>query len=100
MGLEQAQQPGTYREAVANAVSVLNTVTTPLGNIPGTDSDPSDKIGDHTQWSVVRDHRHPRIYLRSETNPSFRLIDLEKFDFSPAAGAMTMEIEQDPWFLD
>lgn len=99
-GLERASQPATYREAVADAVSVLNTVTVPLGSIPGTDTEPADEMGDHTQWGIVRDHRRPKIYVRSETNPSFRLIDLEKLDFNPGADAMTLEIEQDPWFLD
>lgn len=98
--IERTHQPKTYREAVANAVAVLNTVTVPVGSMPGTDTHPEDTISDHTQWGVVRDHVNPKFYIRSETNPSFRMIDLKKLDLSVSAETMTMEIEQDPWFLD
>lgn len=94
-GIESANQPTTYREAVASAVAVLNTVTIPAGALPGTDAK-----GDHTQWGVIRDHLNAAYYLRSESNPSFRKITLTELDFRAGAAVTTMEVEDGPWFMD
>jgi len=100
--IEKTKQPTSYREAVANAVAILNTVTVPMGDIPGTDSEASggEGLGDHTHWGLIRDHLHKEIYLRSQTNPSFRRIRLADLQLGEGEPVTTMEIEQDPWFLD
>jgi len=101
--IEKTKQPATYREAVARTVAVLNTVTVPMGDIPGTDSSAAsggEGLGDHTQWGLIRDHLNKEIYLRSETNPSFRRIQLAELQLGEGEPVTTMEIEQDPWFLD
>lgn len=100
--IEQTKQPSTYREAVARVVAVMNTVTVPMGDIPGTDSEDGggEGAGDHTQWGVIRDHANVEYYLRSETNPSFRRIRLSELDLEEGSSIGTMEIEADPWFID
>lgn len=101
-GIERTKQPTTYRQAVANTVAVLNSVTVPMGDIPGTDSEASggEGLGDHTQWGLIRDHRNRHIYIRSETNPSFRRISLTELALSDGDPVQTMEIEQDPFYID
>jgi len=100
--IEKSKQPQSYRQAVANVVAILNTVTVPMGDIPGTDSEASggEGLGDHTQWAVIRDHVNLDYYLRSETNPSFRKIQLAALNLEEGAPIGTMQIEQDPWYLD
>lgn len=100
--IELTRQPESYREAVAYAVAVLNTVTVPMGDIPGTDSGvhSGEGDGDHTQWAVVRDHANRQLYLRSSTNPSLRRIDLSGMNFTAGLPVTTMEVETDPWFID
>jgi len=100
--IEKTNQPTSYREAVARVVAILNTVTVPMGDIPGTDSEAAggEGLADHTQWGVIRDHANKEVYLRSQTNPSFRRIRLAELQLDEGAAVTTMEIEQDPWFLD
>lgn len=101
-GIERTKQPTTYRQAVANTVAVLNSVTVPMGDIPGTDSGSSsgEGKGDHTQWGLIRDHRNREVYIRSETNPSFRRINLADLALAEGDPVLTMEIEEDPFYID
>ena len=53
--------PASLQHAVAQAVGVLNTITVPMGEPPGTDSGHhSVELGlaDHSLWGVVRDHAY------------------------------------------
>merc|ERR1739841_454193 len=68
------EQPKSYQEAVANAVAVINSVTVPMGEIPGTGGQGS--MHSHTHWGIIRDHHNPSIYFRSETNPSYSKVVL------------------------
>jgi penicillin V acylase-like amidase (Ntn superfamily) len=38
--------------------------------------------GDHTQWSIVYDIRDRRAYLRTQTAPRIRWIDLDDVRFA------------------
>ena len=33
--IERTSQPATYRDAIAKAVAIINSVTVPMGDIPG-----------------------------------------------------------------
>eukprot|EP00658_Telonema_sp_P-2_P016166 TRINITY_DN16262_c0_g1_i12.p1 TRINITY_DN16262_c0_g1~~TRINITY_DN16262_c0_g1_i12.p1 ORF type:complete len:222 (+),score=52.94 TRINITY_DN16262_c0_g1_i12:135-800(+) len=102
--IERTAQPVGYREAVAKAVAIVNTVTVPMGDIPGTDSGSGsgEGSGDHTQWGVIRQHdRSNATYLlRSQTNPSWRRIELGQLDLDQGSPIKSMQIEDDPWYLD
>merc|ERR1712224_600131 len=72
--VKEAQAPPTSLQvAVAQAVGVLNTITVPMGPVPGTDSGPHSAemgLSDHSLFGVVRDHADKTMYWRSALNPS------------------------------
>ena len=55
--------PKDYREAIMQAVHVLNTVTVPPGSQMGTDSGPGEGQGDHTMWGVICARHGRRLEL-------------------------------------
>lgn len=99
--VEQNSPPKGYQEAVAYAVSILNSVQAPPGNSPGIDAH-----NDHTKWAVVRDHINVRYYVRSTTNPSLQLIDLMKLQPAFKLGSSirkfpaALSAPASPWFHD
>jgi len=103
--MERSAPPATYRDAIAKAVAIMNSVTVPMGDIPGTDSGKGsgEGAGDHTQWGVIRDHTpgNSTYFLRSQTNPSWRRLQLAKLNLKEGSPVESMIIEDDaPWFVD
>lgn len=95
--------PESLQAAVAQAVGVLNTITVPMGDVPGTDSGPrSAEMGDsdHSLWGVVRDHANKVLYWRSAYNPSLRRLRLADVDLSKGAPSKHLAVAAGPWFDD
>ena len=48
--------------------------------------------GEHTQWSLVRDHTNKVLYFRDNQNQNLRAIDLTKLDLNPQAQIKSLPI--------
>ena len=86
-----------YRQAVADAASVLNSVTVPRGAQPGKDGGSS-----RTHWGVVWDHKNSTVYWRSESNMNLQRLRLADagLDDGAARRYLTVESAQLPFFSD
>jgi len=69
-------RPGSYAEAISQAVQVLNTITVPIGEQIGTDSGVGEGEADHTNYGVVYDHKRKVVYWRTETNQNLQRVAL------------------------
>ena len=99
----ESSAPKTTQEAVARAVAVLNTITVPMGDVPGTDSGPHSAemgLSDHTLWGVVRDHASRTVYWRSASNPSLQRLRLSDVDFGKGAPSRSLAVTSGPWYVD
>merc|ERR1711871_532601 len=95
--------PTSLQLAVAQAVSVLNTITVPMGPVPGTDSGPMSAemgLSDHSLWGVVRDHAAATMYWRSAQNPSLTRLRLTDFDLSVGAAPRSVRVSSGAWFSE
>jgi len=100
-GIERTKQPKSYQEAVANLVAVVNSVTVPMGDLPGTGGAvTAGAMASHTLGSLIRDHRNLIYYVRSELNPSLRRISLKHVGLAKGDKVMWMDIvEEDTQFF-
>lgn len=79
---------GTVEQrVVADAVHMLNTVVRPFG-------------AHVTQWSVVRDHKQGKLYVRSKFNQLLRVVQLQSIDFSSAAARRSIDVGSGDWYVD
>ena len=87
----------TYRQAVADAVAVLNTVTVPRGTQPG-----KDAARGRTHWGVVWDHKNSIVYWRSESNMQLQRLRLEDADLGVGGARRHVPVESAklPFFAD
>ena len=95
--------PEDEQRAVAQAVAVLNTVTVPMGAVPGTDSGRTSAemgVNDHTLWGVVHDHAKPAVYWRSAYNPSLQRLRLSDVDLEKGARSHTISVAAGPWYAE
>lgn len=69
-------EPSDLKEAIMDAVHLLNSVTVPRGEQYGTDSGAGEGSGDHTVFGLVYDHDNASIYWRSYDNQQLKKIDL------------------------
>ena len=88
--------PNSNKEAITQAVHILNAVQTPWG-APGTDSMKPARMDnfDHTTWSVVRDHDNIVLYFRTVMNQQLHSVDLKKIDLDRTS-VLALDIEQQP----
>jgi len=86
-------------DAIILANHILNTVDIPIGIIKG--SAYSNTSKDHSQWVVIKDLTNKHLYFRSYYNPTLRIIDLKKIDFSPQAKKISLAVESGaPVYID
>ena len=70
--------PATYERAVADAVTVMNTVTVPSGQQIGTDATCDACYGGGgTAFGIIYDHRQRLVYWRTAGNPSMQRLRLQ-----------------------
>jgi len=99
-GIERTKQPTTYQQAIAQTVAVLNTITVPMGDLPGTGGAMEEgDLPSHTLGGLVRDHKNRVYFFRSETNPSFRKIALDDLEFDELDQIISMDVDVDPYFF-
>ena len=68
----------------------------------GGDSGVNNKIGDHTRWSVVRDHSESGLgyYWRDERNPSVRRLLLKDAFLDKGKSPHAWPVSSGDWFQD
>lgn len=96
-------RPASFREAMMQAVHVLNVVTVPPGAQMGTDSGAGEGAGDHTMWGVVYDHRNATIYFREQRNQNLQRVRLSDLNLDAGAPTVTLPLGPTnalPWFDD
>lgn len=102
----RATPPRTYREAVQQAVYVLNTVTAPPGDQIGTgEADAAFESGDiYTQWGVIYDHKQSIMYWRTEHNSNMQRVRLADVNLTKGAMPEFLLLSDTanglPWFND
>jgi choloylglycine hydrolase len=77
------------REAVNNAVHIINRVTLVNNEIAGRS----------TEYNLVRDHKDLVYYVVDDENMNLRAIDLKQIDFSSGAKTLATDIANDSWFV-
>lgn len=104
--------PPTLQDAVADTFGVLSSVSVPLGTgVPGTDTDltgsesgysESERMGDHTRWSAVRDHSKNGLgyYWRDEGNPGVRRLLLADSFLGHGESPRAWPMSEGAWFDD
>ena len=116
--------PPSLEAAVADAFGVLASVAVPLGvGVPGTDTGSNggeqphtdelrrrrwgeegggEKLGDHTRWSVVRDHSAEGLgyYWRDESNPGVRRLLLRDAHLGEGKSRRAWSVSGGQWFVD
>eukprot|EP00468_Gymnochlora_sp_CCMP2014_P003536 CAMPEP_0167750252 /NCGR_PEP_ID=MMETSP0110_2-20121227/5883_1 /TAXON_ID=629695 /ORGANISM="Gymnochlora sp., Strain CCMP2014" /LENGTH=310 /DNA_ID=CAMNT_0007635543 /DNA_START=62 /DNA_END=991 /DNA_ORIENTATION=+ len=101
---EGMPEPKTYREAVMQAVHVLNSITLPMGTQMGTDADgKSSEAGgtEYTLYGVIYDHKGKVLYYRTPGNQSLQRIRINDFDLSKGAKELKLHSESDlEWYVD
>ncbi len=75
-----APQRKTAQEVVLQCFHILNNFDVPIGVEHAWGDAPQD-MPSATQWTVVSDLTHRRIYYRTAYNSNIRCIDLQKIDF-------------------
>ncbi|EQC37791.1 hypothetical protein SDRG_04815 [Saprolegnia diclina VS20] len=76
--------------AVASAAHFLGTVQVPLAG----------KDGGGTEFALVRDHMHRKLYFQSTQNLNLRMVDLRRIDFAPGAKRQALAVTFGRWFDD
>ncbi|KAF0687075.1 Aste57867_21156 [Aphanomyces stellatus] len=77
--------------AIATAVHLINTVTIPTAYV---DNDGA------TQYAVVRDHTHRRLFFLANENQLLRSIDLTQIDFATASNRKALSVTFGDWHVD
>ena len=97
-------KPVATREAIQQAVHVLNSITVPAGAQMGTDSSKGEGQGDHTMFGVIYDHKRLEIYWRTEANQNLQRIRLAdaKLEVGAARGSLAFGMAKNelPYFHD
>jgi penicillin V acylase-like amidase (Ntn superfamily) len=97
-------KPTAMREAIQQAVHVLNSVTVPAGAQMGTDSSRGEGQGDHTMFGVVYDHTEMAVFWRTEANQNLQRIRLADAKLEPGAarGSLAFGVGKNdlPYFHD
>eukprot|EP00941_MAST-03F_sp_MAST-3F-sp1_P003591 g3591.t1 len=88
-------KPKSYREAIANAVSVLNVVTVPRGTQPG-----KDNKFDRTLFGVVYDHINSTLYWRSQSNMNLQRLQLKDVVKGKVAKFISVQSDKLKYFND
>jgi penicillin V acylase-like amidase (Ntn superfamily) len=83
-------QVADRRQAAASVFSVIRNVSVPLGI-----STPDAPHISSTRWRVVADHKDLIYYFESALTPNVFWVELRNLDFSPAAGARTLQLGPD-----
>eukprot|EP00316_Scyphosphaera_apsteinii_P024077 CAMPEP_0119334188 /NCGR_PEP_ID=MMETSP1333-20130426/86781_1 /TAXON_ID=418940 /ORGANISM="Scyphosphaera apsteinii, Strain RCC1455" /LENGTH=323 /DNA_ID=CAMNT_0007344429 /DNA_START=84 /DNA_END=1055 /DNA_ORIENTATION=- len=100
---EGMPKPNSLREAVMQAVHVLNTVTVPMGEQIGTDSGAGEGAGDHTMWGILYDHKEKTVYWRTQYNQNLQRLRLADIDLATGATIKYLSLSprnELPWFND
>ena len=97
-------KPTATREAIQQAVHVLNSITVPAGAQMGTDSSKGEGLGDHTMFGVVYDHKEMAVYWRTEANQNLQRIRLSdaELEVGAARGSLRFGLGKNdlPYFHD
>ena len=95
-------EPTSYREAIMQAVHVLNSVTVPMGNQLGTDSSAGEGANDHTQFGVIYDHINNTMYWRTQTNQNLQRLRLTDAHLSAGSKSAYLQFGNNklPWYSD
>jgi choloylglycine hydrolase len=99
------RKPTAYKDAVMQAVFLMNSVTVPPGHQQGTDSPASyGRAGlfDHTNFGALYDHKQAIVYWRSEFNMNLQRLRLRDVPLVAGAAQKTFDLGSDavPWFED
>ncbi|MBI5447517.1 MAG: linear amide C-N hydrolase [Gammaproteobacteria bacterium] len=78
---------------------IINTVDIPLGAVRAKEGTGPDVV-ELTQWVVFKDLTHKKFYYRFYADPTLRMIDMSKLDFSEGAKRLKMPIASPPFILD
>jgi len=104
---EGMSEPKSYKEAVLQAVHILNSVTLPVGLQYGTDAGDSPnpkksgKDYEITLYGVIYDHLNKTLYWRTNQNQSLQRLRISDLDLKKGAKSRSIHSENDlPWFLD
>jgi choloylglycine hydrolase len=93
-------QSKTTREAVNNALHILNRVTLVNGEMGEfTETDP-DMTAGITLYGLVRDHKNLVYYVVDNQNMNIRAFDLKKIDLSKDAPRLQASIANDNWYRE
>mmetsp|Transcript_66992 Transcript_66992/g.119144 ORF Transcript_66992/g.119144 Transcript_66992/m.119144 type:complete len:368 (-) Transcript_66992:85-1188(-) len=89
--------PADYPSAVAQAFTVMDTVTVPEGTQIGTDG-----IGTYTIWGAVYDHLKPTIYWRTARNHNTQRLRLQESCMHKNSQRLYISVNTplQPWFND
>eukprot|EP00444_Apocalathium_aciculiferum_P040483 CAMPEP_0183522084 /NCGR_PEP_ID=MMETSP0371-20130417/18164_1 /TAXON_ID=268820 /ORGANISM="Peridinium aciculiferum, Strain PAER-2" /LENGTH=373 /DNA_ID=CAMNT_0025720775 /DNA_START=31 /DNA_END=1152 /DNA_ORIENTATION=+ len=94
-------RPRNLAAAVAQAFTVMDVVTIPMGLQMGTDSTPGDE-GDYTIWGAVYDHLRPAVYWRTAENYQPQRLSLADLDLREGAPRRYLKLNSTAltWFAD
>ncbi|GAG62989.1 unnamed protein product, partial [marine sediment metagenome] len=76
-------EPKSIQEAVSHSLHIINAIEVTNGQVAS---------GEHTQWSLVRDHANKVLYFRDNQNQNLRAIELTKLDLTPRAQIKSLPI--------
>jgi len=76
-------EPKSIQEAISHSLHIINGIEVADGQVAS---------GEHTQWSLVRDHANKVLYFRDDQNQNLRAIDLTKLDLNPQAQIKSLPI--------
>ena len=76
-------EPKTIQEAVSHSLHIINAIEVAEGQVAS---------GEHTQWSLVRDHANKVLYFRDNQNQNLRAVELTKLDLNPQAQIKSLPI--------
>ena len=94
-------KPKSLKEAVAQVLHVLNTISVPPGTQAGKDMDAASD--DHrTQFAVIYDHKNGAIYWRSVLNQNLARLQFSDVNISVGAKQQILLVESSKlkWFQD
>ena len=85
--METVKKPENDNEALATALSVIRSVSVPVGiTTPGQPNIAS------TQWRTMADQRNELYFFESAFSPYLFWVDLNKTDFSAGSGARKLNL--------
>lgn len=99
---EAMPAPGSFPEAMMQAVHTLNSITVPMGSQMGTDSSSGEGAGDHTLFGIIYDHANSTVYWRTEQNQNLQRLRLADAQLTPGSKQAHLDFLKNdlPWFND